>query len=424
MTKKRIAIIGGGVSGLVSIKCCLEEGLEPVCFERTDDIGGLWRFQENPEEGRASIYKSVIMNTSKEMMCFSDYPIPAHFPNFMHNSQVLEYFRMYAKEFDLLKYIRFKTTVCSVKQQPDFPTSGQWEVVTESEGKKEVTVFDGVMVCTGHHTNAHLPLESFPGECARLSRKHPGSLSLALSMVGNFLLHSPGGEKQQCNRSKDPMHVINVVLLQDDEPENGKSKPFFLTPQVFLSTRRGAWIMYRVGDHGYPFDVEFLYRFKHFLRKIVGQSLLNAYMERQMNQRFNHEMYGLKPKHRALNEQPKFGDELPNRIISGMVKVKGNVKEFTETAAIFEDGSREENIDAVIFATGYTFAFPFLEDYIKVVKNKVSLYKMVFPPNLEKPTLAIIGLVQASGALMPISELQGRWVTQVFKGKWPWKSTS
>lgn len=64
--------------------------------------------QEEPEEGRASIYKSVIINTSKEMMCFSDYPIPDHYPNFMHNSQVLEYFRMYAKEFDLLKYIQFK----------------------------------------------------------------------------------------------------------------------------------------------------------------------------------------------------------------------------------------------------------------------------------------------------------------------------
>lgn len=47
MTKKRIAVIGAGVSGLSSIKCCLEEGLEPVCFERTDDIGGLWRFQVN-----------------------------------------------------------------------------------------------------------------------------------------------------------------------------------------------------------------------------------------------------------------------------------------------------------------------------------------------------------------------------------------
>lgn len=47
MTKKRIAVIGAGVSGLSSIKCCLEEGLEPVCFERTGDIGGLWRFEVN-----------------------------------------------------------------------------------------------------------------------------------------------------------------------------------------------------------------------------------------------------------------------------------------------------------------------------------------------------------------------------------------
>jgi dimethylaniline monooxygenase (N-oxide forming) len=51
-----------------------------------------------------------------------------------------------------------------VKKKPDFSTSGQWEVVTECEGKKEVDVFDGIMVCTGHHTDAHLPLESFPGE--------------------------------------------------------------------------------------------------------------------------------------------------------------------------------------------------------------------------------------------------------------------
>lgn len=99
------------------------------------------------------------------------------------------------------------------------------------------------------------------------------------------------------------------------------------------------------------------------------------------------------------------------------MQIKGNVKEFTETAAIFEDGTREDNIDAVIFATGYSFDFPFLEDSVRVVKNKISLYKRVFPPDLEKPTLAIIGLIQPLGAIMPISELQGRWATQVFKGK-------
>lgn len=36
--------MGAGVSGLACIKCCLEEGLKPTCFERSDDLGGLWRF--------------------------------------------------------------------------------------------------------------------------------------------------------------------------------------------------------------------------------------------------------------------------------------------------------------------------------------------------------------------------------------------
>lgn len=46
---------------------------------------------------------------------------------------------------------------------------------------------------------------------ARLSWKHPGSLSLALRIVGNFPLYSSEGEQQQCNRSKDPMHVSMKV---------------------------------------------------------------------------------------------------------------------------------------------------------------------------------------------------------------------
>lgn len=395
MVKKRIAVIGAGASGLVCIKCCLEEDLEPVCFERTNDIGGLWRFQENPEEGRASIYKSVIINTSKEMMCFSDYPIPDHYPNFMHNSQVMEYFRMYAKEFQLLKYIRFKTSVCSVKKQPDFATSGQWEVVTECEGKKQVDVFDGVMVCTGHHTDAHLPLESFPG----------------IEKFKGLYFHS--------RDYKNPVAFTGKRVIVIGIGNSGGDLAVEIShtaKQVFLSTRRGSWILNRVGPNGYPIDVLLSSRLTYFLSKICGSSIRNAYMEKQMNQRFDHEMFGLKPKHRAWSQHPTINDELPNRIISGLVKVKANVREFTETAAIFEDGSREDDIDAVIFATGYRFAFPFLDDSVRVVKNKVSLYKKVFPPDLEKPTLAIIGLIQPLGAIMPISELQGRWATQVFKG--------
>jgi dimethylaniline monooxygenase (N-oxide forming) len=101
--------------------------------------------------------------------------------------------------------------------------------------------------------------------------------------------------------------------------------------------------------------------------------------------------------------------------------VKPNVKEFTKTSAIFEDGT-EESIDAIVFATGYTFSFPFLEDDLAILDSRHSMFKFVFPPQLEKPTLAFIGILQPVGATIPTSELQSRWVVHVFAGMY-WSST-
>lgn len=67
-------------------------------FRRLIDVA-LWR---------ANIYKSVIINSSKEMMSFSDFPPPADLPNNMHHSEVLLYLRLYAQTFNLLPHIRFQ----------------------------------------------------------------------------------------------------------------------------------------------------------------------------------------------------------------------------------------------------------------------------------------------------------------------------
>nr|XP_030135600.3 flavin-containing monooxygenase 5 isoform X1 [Taeniopygia guttata] len=391
---KKVAIIGGGSSGLCAIKACLQEGLEPVCFERTGDIGGLWRFEEHPEDGRASIYHSLIINTSKEMMCFSDFPIPEDFPNYMHNSKIMEYFRMYAQHFDLLRHIRFRTSVCRVSKRPDFASSGQWEVVTESEGQQEAAVFDAVLVCSGHHTDAHLPLSSFPG----------------IEKFKGCYLHSRDYKDAQAFTDKRVV-VIGIGNSGSDLAVEISQR----AQQVFLSTRRGAWVFNRVGDGGYPIDTILNTRLKTFLQGLLGSSVACDYMEKKLNARFDHSHYGLKPKHRVFHQHPTVNDDLPNRIISGRVQVKPNIQEFTETSAIFEDGTRED-IDAVVFATGYSFSFPFLEGCVKVVENQIPLYKYMFPPDLEKPTLAFTGLIQPLGAIMPISELQCRWATRVFKG--------
>ncbi|KAG9282711.1 dimethylaniline monooxygenase N-oxide-forming 5-like [Astyanax mexicanus] len=393
---RRVAVIGGGSSGLTCIKCCLDEGLEPVCFESSDDIGGLWRFKENPEQDRASIYQSVIINTSKEMMCFSDYPIPAHFPNYMHNSYIMEYFRMYAEHFKLQKYVRLKTKVLHVIPRPDFAHSGQWDIETEdSQGNRAKHVFDAVLVCTGHHCHPHIPVKDFPG----------------LDTFKGTYFHSRDYKTPEDWRGKRAV-VIGIGNSGGDIAVELSR----MTKQVFLSTRRGSWILNRVGNEGVPMDMVFN-RFSRMLQAITPNNIISSLGEKKLNQRFNHAMYGLQPKHRLLSQHPMVNDDLPNRIISGTVMVKPNVREFRGSSVVFEDGTVEDNIELVVFATGYTFSFPFLPNHvISVTENRTSLYKNVYPPGLEKSTLAVIGLVQPLGAIMPISEMQARWATRVFKG--------
>lgn len=198
---KRVAIIGAGCSGLTAIKCCLDEGMEPVCFEREADIGGLWNYSDNPTIGKGSVYRNCVINTSKEMMAFSDFPPPEEFPTFMPHKYVLKYFRMYADNFGLLKYIRFQTSVTKVVPAEDYEDTGRWRVTfTAGPGEPTTDTFDGVLICTGHHTYPHLPkfrgLENFTGtnmhsHSYRDNKEFEGKRIL---VVGKFLLQIGNGQ--------------------------------------------------------------------------------------------------------------------------------------------------------------------------------------------------------------------------------------
>ncbi|ROL55562.1 Dimethylaniline monooxygenase [N-oxide-forming] 5 [Anabarilius grahami] len=346
---KRVAVIGGGTSGLTCIKCCLDEGLEPVCFETSDDIGGLWRFKENPETDRASIYHSLIINTSKEMMCYSDFPIPAQFPNYMHNSLIMDYFRMYAEHFQLKRHIRFQTKVLHVTPRPDFPHSGQWDVEIESkDGRREKQVFDAVMVCTGHHCHPHLPLKDFPG----------------IDTFKGKYFHSRDYKTPEEWRGKRVV-VIGIGNSGGDLAVELSR----MAKQVYLSTRKGSWILNRVGDNGVPLDMVLNNRMRRWIIQMLPVGFINNVGEKQLNKRFDHKLYGLQPAHRVFSQHPMVNDDLPNRILSGTVSVKPNVQEFRGSSVVFEDGTVEDDIDLVVFATGYTFSFPFLSSHVIPVSN-------------------------------------------------------
>ncbi|VDK64867.1 unnamed protein product [Anisakis simplex] len=55
---------------------------------------------------------------------------------------------------------------------------------------------------------------------------------------------------------------------------------------------------------------------------------------------------------------------------------------------------------------------------IEVVENEVSLYQYMYPTELaSKNTLAVIGLIQPIGSIMPISEMQCRVFCEVLRGR-------
>jgi len=56
----RVAVVGAGVSGLPAIKCCRDEGLDVVCFETRNDLGGLWNYTETVLPGQSNVARSVI----------------------------------------------------------------------------------------------------------------------------------------------------------------------------------------------------------------------------------------------------------------------------------------------------------------------------------------------------------------------------
>ncbi|KAJ7986574.1 hypothetical protein DPEC_G00341280 [Dallia pectoralis] len=392
---RTVAVIGAGPSGLTSIKSCLEEGLEPTCFESSDDIGGLWRFKESLDQGRANIYQSVIINSSKEMMAYSDFPPPAYLPNNMHHTQLLVYLRLYAEAFDLLKHIQFQTAVLSVHQRPDFHLSGQWEVETERSGQRKTLIFDAVMVCTGHFTKPHMPLRDFPGiEDFKGKYLHSWEYRSAEGLQGKRVV------------------VVGIGNSGGDIAVDASR----IAEQVYLSTRRGAWVVSRVGEGGLPGDLVGTSRW-HRLMLTLFPSWIASSIEHKVNQIFNHRLYGLQPNHGFFAQIPVVNDDLPGRIISGRVLIKPNIREVRGSSVVFEDGSVVEKVDVVIFATGYNYNYPFLPSALLANNGlPLCLYRHVFPLGLAQPSLAIVGFVCNLGAINPLAEMQARWATRIFKG--------
>lgn len=188
---------------------------------------------------------------------------------------------------------------------------------------------------------------------------------------------------------------------------------------MYISTRSGAWILPRIGPFGMPFDLFSIRRYLTYIQKVFGWRFASWYLEKYvLNARFDHKLYNVKPKQHVLSKDPVISDVFPAKVISGKVKIRKDIKYFTEKGVIFENESEITEIDAVVMATGYKWKFSFLEEGTVTTEGKrLNLYKCMYPPHLKHKNLVIIGLILPFGPGFPLGELQTRWAAQVFSGK-------
>ena len=378
----RTAVVGAGSSGITALKALVEAGVEVVCFEKGERVGGNWVFRNS--NGMSASYRSLHINTSREKMAYSDFPMPAHYPDFPHHSHIAEYFDSYVDSFDLRRHIRFGTGVAHVA------AAGDGWVLTLEDGSVEQ--FDALVVANGHHWDPRWPEPAFPGADA-----FPGEQ-----------LHAHSFEDNTAWRDR---HVL--VVGMGNSAMDIAVEASWVAARTYLSARTPVHVIPKY-VFGRPLDTVESAVAARTLPWKVRQKLTESLLKVAVG---DLSRYGLRtPAHGLMQAHATVSDTILTRLAHGAVTPKPNLTRFEGSEAVFEDGSRA-HVDVVVYATGYRISFPFFDDeLVSAPDNRISLYKRVFHPTL--PRLAFVGLIQPLGAIMPLAEEQGRLVADHLSGRY------
>lgn len=378
--KKTVCLIGAGSSGITAAKTLKENGISFDCFEKGSQIGGNWRF--NNDNGMSSAYRSLHINTNRLIMAYSDYPMPEEYPMFPHHSHIINYFDDYVNHFGIREDIQFNTEVKSVTHNND----GTYTVET-SNGE---SIYDNVIVANGHHWNPRFPEPAFKG-----------------NFMGE-ILHSHFYKEIEQLKNKD----ILVVGIGNSAVDIACEAARTYSGKVVISTRSGAnivpnWLW------SIPFD-----SLANSLTSKLPLAIQRLFLSSALRlARGKQEDFGVpKPKRPLLSEHPTLSQDLLNLSGRGLVKFKPNIKEFRGKTVVFEDGT-EQDFDMIVYATGYKVTFPFLKNQSFDVSetNDFRLYKKVVHPDFQG--LFFLALIQPLGAIMPLAEVQSKWIAKILRGE-------
>ncbi|WP_308918258.1 NAD(P)/FAD-dependent oxidoreductase [Jannaschia sp. LMIT008] len=182
MTKKRIAVLGAGPSGLAQLRAfqsAAAQGADVpdvVCYEKQADWGGLWNYtwrtgvDQYGEPVHGSMYRYLWSNGPKEGLEFADYTFEEHFgkqiASYPPRAVLFDYIEGRVEKAGVRDWIRFETAVKHVEYDD---AAGLFHVTVRDlpSGAQTTEAFDHVICATGHFSTPNVPqfdgFESFPG---------------------------------------------------------------------------------------------------------------------------------------------------------------------------------------------------------------------------------------------------------------------
>ncbi|KAI1487277.1 hypothetical protein F5X96DRAFT_160478 [Biscogniauxia mediterranea] len=397
---KDVAVIGAGISGVVSAAHLMKEGLNVTVFERTGVIGGVWHFDARVDRDppfpnlippkpnwdeieRAGLsteeaslihappgpcYAGLKNNVPTSLLRSSLLRWPKGTEEFIDQGELRKYIEDIARLHGVKDKILFHTRVESVSK----PQSGrQWDVVSNTlrtagpshSITKKNWKFDAVVVASGHYHVPYVP--DIPGLSAWKERY--------------------------------PDRVMHSKKYRDPEPFRGKT---VLLIGAGASSLDVAKEVEQLGGKVYQSRRETKYDLTiSRLPKSVERVAMSA--EFLLDEA-------------ASQGQPYTLEE--DRAIPGKVKL--------------EDGKILENIDYVVVATGYITTYPFLGDLEQPLvrwedaDEKVlitsdgytthNLHKDIF--YIPDPSLAFIG-VSHLVSTFSLFDFQAKVLAKVFSGQ-------
>ena len=377
-------MIGAGACGLTTVKALTDARLSVQCFEKSDRVGGNWVFKN--KNGLSSAYRSLHINTSRERMQFRDFPMPKSYPDYPKHELIARYFQDYADAFGLERQIRFET--CVERAEPR--AEGGFRL-SLSDGTTEE--FDALVVANGHHWDPAWPEPAIAGEFSGLE------------------LHSHAyldPDEPHALRGKRILVVGMGNSAMDIACELGHPG---VAEQVWLSARRGAWVLPKYA-FGKPIDQNSMLPsfLPASLRRVLSEFWYRLAVGRP-------EDFGLpKPDHRLDQAHPTISSDILTRLGSGDVRAKPALTKRDGPRVHFADGSTE-TVDVIIYATGYKVSFPFFSSDVVLTKaNDLPLFLRIFPLNRED--LCFVGLAQPVGAVMPLAEAQAKLIAEQLTGSY------